>query len=347
MADFFESNTAEENPMEGLCYVYIMYFDEAIGQLPLIIYPDDKLKNDRKFMRPIKYHPMWFFDIEDQDGLDHIDLEYKGYTFFAKKFLTKSKRKKRRAGLVEESPEIIVLIVSLPTDLETFEDELIKKLTKEVQDNFEEQLYEIIEAELLRDGLIKTPKIIDTIKKGTEIKKFLLKSVDKIIKDFFSKKIKMRPDVNSLQRQRAISYLALRRNEISNYMSGKGVENDSGINLFETNNEVISDFNKASHFRINSINFIVENQEIEILVQNNTERETKNLNAKIIHVKDLFEREIMNQFIDVWFPKEELLFISPVIPHSDEYLFFQIERKNKEKLISRRIDIEMIDKVIS
>ncbi|KKN20404.1 hypothetical protein LCGC14_0935900, partial [marine sediment metagenome] len=311
------------------------------------IYPDDKLKNNRKFMRPIKYHPMWFFDIEDQNELDHIDLEYKGYTFFAKKFLTKSKRRKRRAGLTEESPEIIVIIVSLPTELEAFEDELIKNLTKEVRDNYEEQLYEIIEAELLRDGLIKTPKIIDTIKKGTEIKKFLLKSVDKIIKDFFSKKIKMKPDVDSIQRQRAISYLTLRRSEISNYRVRKGVENNSGINLFETNNEVISDFNKASHFMINSINFIVDNQEIEILVQNNAERETKNVNVKITHVKDFFEREIMNQFIDVWFPKEELLFISPVIPNRNEFLFFQIEKENKEKLISRKIDIEMIDKIVS
>ena len=324
-----------------------MYFDESIGHLPLLIYPEDKLKKNRKFMRPIKYHPIWFFDIEDHDGLDHIDLEYKGYTFFAKKFLTKSNRKKRRAGLEKDTPEIIVLIVSLPTDLETFEDELIKKLTKEIRENFEEQLYKIIEAEILREGLIKTPKIINTIKKGSEIKKFLLKSVDKIIKDFFSKKIRMKPNVDSIKRQTAISYLALRRNEISDHKVENGAENNSNINLFETYNDSISDLNKNSNFRINSINFIVDEQEIEILVQNNTENETKNLNAKIIHVKDLFEKEIMNQFIDVWFSKEELLFISPVIPHSNEYLFFLIEKENKEKLISRKIDIEMIDKVIN
>ncbi|MBA7605491.1 hypothetical protein ES703_12624 [subsurface metagenome] len=80
-------------------------------------------------MRPINYHPIWFLETEE---LDHIDLEYKGYAFFGKKFSAKSKRKKRRAGLEEETPETIVVVVSLPIELEIFGDDLIRKLTDEI-----------------------------------------------------------------------------------------------------------------------------------------------------------------------------------------------------------------------
>ena len=51
--------------------------------------------------------------LNESDALDHIDLEFKGYTFFGKKFLTQSKREKRRSGLKEETPETIVIIASL------------------------------------------------------------------------------------------------------------------------------------------------------------------------------------------------------------------------------------------
>ena len=111
MADLFDSSSVK-NPFEELAVVYVLYFDEAQGHMPLLIYPVEKYKNDKAFMRPIKYHPIWFLSLDESDALDHIDLEFKGYTFFGKKFLTKSNREKRRAGLEEETPETIVIIVS-------------------------------------------------------------------------------------------------------------------------------------------------------------------------------------------------------------------------------------------
>jgi len=55
----------------------------------------------------------------------------------------------------------------------------------------------------------------------------------------------------------------------------------------------------------------------------------------------------MEQLIDIWFPKEELLFISPIIPHINEYLFFIIEKKNKTKLFSKKIDINLLNRIKS
>ncbi|MFX0058923.1 MAG: hypothetical protein ACFE8J_11550, partial [Candidatus Heimdallarchaeota archaeon] len=103
MVNLTGSSNSQNYAFEELAVVYVLYFDEAKGHIPLLIYPDDRYKDDKKFMRPIRFHPIWFLGIDEQEVLDHIDLEFKGYTFFGKKFLTRSKRKKRRAGLEEET----------------------------------------------------------------------------------------------------------------------------------------------------------------------------------------------------------------------------------------------------
>ncbi|MFX1329141.1 MAG: hypothetical protein ACFE91_13520, partial [Promethearchaeota archaeon] len=64
------NGSIEKNPNEDLCIVYILYFDEKKGQIPLLMYPDDRLRNNKKYMRPINYHPVWFLETEE---LDHID----------------------------------------------------------------------------------------------------------------------------------------------------------------------------------------------------------------------------------------------------------------------------------
>jgi len=75
LADLDNSNSSEKNPIEELCIVYVMYFDESRGHVPLLIYPDDKYKDDKKYMRPIKYHSIWFLPVDEQEALEHIDLD--------------------------------------------------------------------------------------------------------------------------------------------------------------------------------------------------------------------------------------------------------------------------------
>ena len=148
MAELFGSSRSslKKNPFEDLAVVYVMYFDEAQGHMPLLIYPVDQYRNNIAFMRPIKYHPIWFLSLDESDALDHIDLEFKGYTFFGKKFLTQSKREKRRAGLEEETPETIVVILSLPEKIELFGVELIRLLTQGVQDKYGDTRQNAMEA---------------------------------------------------------------------------------------------------------------------------------------------------------------------------------------------------------
>lgn len=340
MAELFES-TSEKNPFEELTVIYILYFDEAQGHMPLLIYPDETYKNDKAFMRPIKYHPIWFLSLDESNALDHIDLEFKGHTFFGKKFLTHSKREKRRSGLKEETPETIVIVVSLPNKIELFGDELIRILTQEVKDNYEDKLFEIIDSEILKEEVIKSPKIKKRIENGQAIKKKLRDSIEKVTNTFFSDVIR-NSDATSIRMQKAIAYLAFRGIDVTHIDTKDHKGSFSSIQLFDPKKQGEVDFIDKKPFIIPKINIIEDSQEMEILVQNNSLQEVKGIIVKINHLKEYFEKEIMIETIDNWFPQEELVFISPIIPHIDEYIFFIIDEVSNEKLLSKRIDLNLL-----
>ncbi|MFW9901689.1 MAG: hypothetical protein ACFFDY_10455 [Candidatus Thorarchaeota archaeon] len=344
MSDIF-NGAVEKNPHEDLCVVYVLYFDEKKGQVPLLMYPDDRLRNNKKYMRPINFHPVWFLETEE---LDHIDLEYKGYAFFGKKFKIKSERPKRRAGLDEDTPETIVLIVSLPVELEIFGDELIKQLTEKLQDKFEDQLSEVIESEIASEAVIKTPKIQERISSGNKVKVFMRELIDKEIKDYFSNAIEKKSDSPSLKTQKAISYFSLKGFEFSPLSSLKGDKDFLNENIFDSSKITSPEIIPLPRLAVNRVNFIENSQEIEITVQNNTDEELKNLSIIITHIKEYFEKEVMNQEVDFWFPQEELLFVTPIVPHINEYLF-SIKRDdgsgNMQKILTHRIDLNQINKI--
>ena len=340
MAELFDS-PSEKSPFEDLAVVYVLYFDEAQGHMPLLIYPVETYKNDKAFMRPIKYHPIWFLSLNESDALDHIDLEFKGYTFFGKKFLTKSNREKRRSGLKEETPETIVIVVSLPNKIELFGDELIRILTQEVKDKYEDKLFEIIDSEILKEEVIKSPKIKKRIEIGQAIKKQLRGSIEKTTNTFFSDVIR-NSDATSIRMQKAIAYLAFRGIDVSHIDTKEYKGSFSNIQLFDPNKQGEVNFVDKKPFIILKINIIEDSQEMEILVQNNSLQAAKGIIVKINHLKEYFEKEIMIETIDKWFPQEELVFISPIIPHIDEYIFFIIDEISNEKLLSKRIDLNLL-----
>jgi hypothetical protein len=335
----------EKNPQEDLCVVYVMFFDEKKGQIPLLMYPDDRFRTDKRYMRPINYHPVWFLETEE---LDHIDLEYKGYTFFGKKFQIKSDRPKRRAGLEEDTPETIVIIVSLPSEIDIFGDELIKELTEELRDKFEEKISDVIDSEIAAETVIKTPKIQERISKGTKTKVFIRELIDKTIKRYFSTAIEQRSESPSLKTQKAISYFSLKGFEFSPLSNLKGQSDFSDVELFDTEKNNHQELTSKSTLSLISLNLIELSQEIEVTVQNNTDDELKDIVVTITHVKEYFEKEVMNQDVEFWFPQEELLFVSPIVPHIDEY-FITIKKKdgesNVQKLLTQRIDLNSINKI--
>ena len=292
-------------------------------------------------MRPIKYHSIWFLSSDDLSALDHIDLEYKGFTYFGKKFYTKSKRKKRRAGLVEETPETIVIIVSLPSDIEIFGDGIIRKITEMIQNEYDELLYKIIECEIAKEQVIKTEKVKAYIKEGTEIKEQLRTIIAGITDEYFATAVKQK-DVASIKQQKAISFLSLIGHDVSHIVSGVSDFSFSNIKLFDPSKTDKTELALKAPLSISSIHIIEDSKELEIMVHNKTDREYNDVRVKITHVKEFFEKEVMDQIIDIWFPQEDLLFISPILPAITEYLFFIINDKNKEKLLSKKIDTNLL-----
>ena len=344
MAELFGPSSSEKNPFEELTVVYVLYFDEARGHMPLLIYPDDRYKDDKTFMRPIRYHPIWFLNINESDALDHIDLEFKGYTFFGKKFRAFSQREKRRAGLTGETPENIVIIVSLPNNIELFGDELIRHLTQDIKDHFDKKIFQIIESEILKDDVIKSPKTKKIIEAGDKIKKQLRELIDTTTDHFFSTVIK-KADASSIRMQKAIAYLAFKGIDISHIHSEDYKGSFSSIQLFDPNKKGKVNYIDKKPFILLKINIMEDSQELEILVQNNSLNEMKGLIVKITHLREYFEKEIMIELIDSWYAEEELVFISPIIPHIDEYIFFIIDEVSNEKLLSKRIDLNLIKKI--
>ena len=341
MADLFGKEPARKRLLEELCVIYVLYFDEALGHMPLVIYPieGDKLKDNKKFMRPIKYHPIWFLEVEEQNLLDHIDLDFKNFIFFGKKFLMKSDRKKKRMGLQEDTPEVVVVIVSLPKEIDMFGDDLIREMTEIIQRKFENQLYKIIDAENAKNEIVQTKKTKDLIKEGALIKDNLYSVIEKTSNNYFSKVIK-KVDGKSIRQQKAISYLSLKGIDVSS-IGGKDAESFAGVKLFDKKGKTAK-YSFKSPFAIKSIHIVEDSNEIEIIVENVSEEEKSNITIKITHIKDFFEKELLDQNIDTWFSGEELLFISPIMPKINEYLFCIIDKSISEKILTKRIDLHEI-----
>ena len=336
----------QEHPCEGLSDIYLMYFDEARGHIPLFIYPEEKftkLRDNRTFMRPIKYHPIWFLTVDEQEALNHVDLEFKGYVFFGKKFLTKSKRIKRRAGMEDETPETIIMIVSLPNDIEIFGDNFIRLLVKRIKEQFSDKLYELIEYEISKTEVIKTPKIKQIIKEGEKIKNELNDLISTTCREYFSSVIQQ-TDISSFKQQKALSFLALKGIDVSHLRSDEGSSTFSNVKLFDPSKRSSESLRLKLPFVISNIEITLNSHELEIIVLNNSNDEKQDLEVKITHLKEFFEKEVMNQHVDLWFPNEELVFISPITPQVNEYLFFIIDQETNRRVLSQKIDISTLVK---
>ncbi|TXT67694.1 MAG: hypothetical protein BAJALOKI1v1_20011 [Promethearchaeota archaeon] len=194
MAEFFEKEMdnleSNHNPYKGLYEVFILYFDEEKGHIPLLLYSDEKIVQKPENMRPVFKHPIWFLDIDDISAQNHVDLEFKDKMYLARKFYAKSDREKRRCGIQKEAPETIVIILALPTKLIVFGGELIQKLTTKMIDGFGNHFCELIESEILRMSPIKTSEIKEKINNGDIIKRRMKNEIKEICNCYFSNVIK-------------------------------------------------------------------------------------------------------------------------------------------------------------
>jgi len=206
-----------------------------------------------------------------------------------------------------------------------------------------DKLFEIIDSEILKEEVIKSPNIKKRIKEGAKIKEELRTEIEIITNKFFSDVVK-NSDTTSIRMQKAIAYLAFKGIDVS-HIDGKDYNGSfSNIQLFDPTKTGEVNFVDKKPFIILKINIIEDSQELEILVQNNSLQPIKGTVVRINHLKEYFEKEVMIETIDIWDPQEELVFISPIIQYIDEYLFFIIDEVTNEKLLSKRIDLKLLEK---
>jgi len=338
MPNIFQESRQRDSSDFYIGEVFLLYFDEMRGHMPLLSYPDGNLIYDKKAMRPVNIHSIWFLDFDEQELLDHVDLEYKDKVYFAKKFLVKSERKKERAGLKKETPETIVIIVAVPVEIEIFGGPILKKISKIIQKNYSNVLWEVIEGEVSKSSVIKTKKILDCISKSEEIKQNINSDIHTAILTYFEKIVKNGKS-DSIKKQKSMSYLALQGINIYSLSGFQGAPFDD-INLFEKANSTKALEGYISPFKISEITISKNSQELEVLIKNESDEEIHDIQVSISHVREFFEKLILNELVDEWYPSEELLFVAPLFPHIDNYILSIQQKDSKEKLFRKLIEIK-------
>ena len=331
-----------EEPIEPeqLCEVFLLYFDEEFGHMPLLITPDESLRENDDIMRLVKIHSIWFLDISDQTSPDRIDLEYQEKMYFAKKFMVPSVREKRRMGSEDDLFETIVLILSLPIDMDIFGGALLKKISKRIIKHFRLKLAFLIEAELAKIDVIKTSKSRESIKVGEAIKNRIKALIKNTCCHYFQSVIK-KTDATSFKLQKAISYLSLKGVAI-NYIVSENEDLDfSNIKIFESKACVDELYRFQKNFTIERTNLDLRTQELEILIKNQTQNIYNQVEIRVMAIQNFFESEILHETIDKWFSEEELIIILPEITISNEYLLSITNADSKHTLFKQKINISI------
>lgn len=342
MSNSFQKNSEEIVEPEQLCEVFLLYFDEEFGHMPLLITPDESLRENKDLMRLIKIHSIWFLDISDETSPDRIDLEYQGKMYFAKKFMVPTTREKRRTGSEREPFETIVLILSLPIDMDIFGGSLLKKISERIIKHFRLKISSIIEAEVAKLNVIKTPRSRELIKLGEAIKSRIKILIKNTCCHYFQSVIK-KTDSTTFKLQKAISYLSLKGVPINYIVSEQEGINFSNIKIFEAKTCADELYQSQKYFSIERTNFDLKTQELKVLLKNQTTKAYNNIEIKVVAIQDFFESEILHEIIDEWVSKEEIIIILPEITVTHEYLLSIIDGNSKHTLFKNKINITTKD----
>ncbi|MFX1389994.1 MAG: hypothetical protein ACFE9Z_08035 [Promethearchaeota archaeon] len=163
----------------------MMYCDEIRGIFPLLIYPDDRIKNSDFLMRPINFHPIWFLDTAEDTYMEYVDLIYKGKVYSAKKFHIFSEEGKKYWLKKEVAFNMLAIIIVFPKELNLCRKFFSKFISQTIIKDFRHQFHKIIKSEKLKNDLIKIPKNERFIKEGDHLKENIKNFLNTIMKDYF------------------------------------------------------------------------------------------------------------------------------------------------------------------
>ncbi|MFW9917145.1 MAG: hypothetical protein ACFFGZ_16180, partial [Candidatus Thorarchaeota archaeon] len=187
--------------------VFLFFFDEARGHLPLFSYPR-KLKNDPKEIQIMKIHPIWWINEEDESPSEPVVFEFGGRGYIARKFHALSKRQKQRSGMDSSTPETFVLAIGAPRDFVFIAEEVLPLLYSQLRASVEDRLYVLCERECAIRKPLKTAEDKLKISDGDEVEESILQICEDALPGLSISRLQRRREIQTqLQRRMAQLFL--------------------------------------------------------------------------------------------------------------------------------------------
>ncbi len=292
--------------LEKLCVIYLAYFDEARGHQLLLVHPPE-LKNDAEFLqaesKTIFIHSIWWMGVDVQAELSHVDLEFGGRNYLAKKFLAPSHRVKKRSGMDENTPETVVIILSIPINLNPFGDELLAKLYQAITAQHMDEFSTAIDKSICDAKIIKSPHDKEASIAGQKILDSMTKTIHLTLQEF-AKQLEV--NVSSEEEKRkALAYLLYQD------IKARPATSKREGNFFEARTgSPIVDIGSTARSKITMTEALVKNDENKIYVTlvNSSSEEICNCVVSIAYMEDFFEKYFYDVDVACWFAGEELNF---------------------------------------
>ncbi|MHA1301093.1 MAG: CBS domain-containing protein, partial [Candidatus Helarchaeota archaeon] len=319
----------------SLYEVFLCYFDEARGHLPLYTYPEH-LKTDKDQERIIKIHSIWFLDTESQEDLDHVDLEFGDRVYLAMKFTGESYRAKNRSGMDETTPETYVLILSLPKDYSFLGPDLLVNLYSKIK-SLSDRLYILIQKEAAVYKVVKSSKDKTIIEEGKVIEKDLHKICKNLLPNISPDAIDSLASATTKKNEK-LAYLLF--HDISR-SSVPTTPRQFDISKISETGDKTEYFKRIVHFT--QIELIENRKKLKIAVKNVSLKDLFNITIEISQVQEFFETSHWETSIDTWFAGEELIFQYPISDLNNQYIF-EISAPDRKLLVKEIIPKKLIPK---
>lgn len=159
-----------------------MYRDELNGILPLLIFPDESVKQDNNTMKPIYYHPIWNFSIDDTKKAEGVNLIYRKNVYCAKNYLVYCEAiEESKVDYLKGFFKKIVIIIVIPEEMNYEQKIFLKSAIEVIIKNFKSHFTKIVKSEILKLDIIKIPKNENIIKEGNTLKE----KIRKLLKTIF------------------------------------------------------------------------------------------------------------------------------------------------------------------
>jgi hypothetical protein len=292
--------------LEKLCVIYLAYFDEARGHQLLLVHPPE-LKKDAEFLqaesKTVFIHSIWWMGVDVQAELSHVDLEFGGRNYLAKKFLAPSHRPKKRSGMDENTPETVVLILNIPINLNPFGGDLLTKLYQAITSRHLSEFSPAIEKAICDAKIIKSPHDKEASIAGQRILDSMTQTIRTTLQEFA---MQLEVNVSSEdEKRKALAYLLYQD------IKTKPAAPKDGGGFFEASEgSPIIDIGLAARSRITMAEVLVKKDENKIYVTlvNSSSDEICGCVVSIAYIEDFFEKYFYDVDVDCWFEGEELNF---------------------------------------